>query len=307
MKEAVSKSLAVAVCSMIGSVAHAQSQTHSWVSGVGVDSTSCTIDAPCRTLTAAINSTVAGGEVSILDSGPYTGPITINKALTIDAIGAVGTVSATAGADVITIAAGAADVVTLRGLSINASGGNNGIVFNAGSSLHVENCTIFGATQGLLFQPSSGSNYLLVSNTSFRNNSGGGVYVVPGPQASAAGAFNRVRLERNGTKGLRVDDGSTFIIRDSISVANGTHGFAALSTSRPVTLVLENVASSSNQFGVYASGALATVRMSNATLNNNTTGVNFVSSPVVFTYGDNKIFSNGVDIAAGSLTAASKQ
>jgi hypothetical protein len=53
-----------------------------FVSTSGNDANLCTPTQPCRSFTAAIAQTTAGGEVIALDSGGY-GPFTVNKALTI--------------------------------------------------------------------------------------------------------------------------------------------------------------------------------------------------------------------------------
>src|SRR6266446_7086203 len=97
-------------------------QVRTYVSGLGSDSNACTAAQPCRTLKAALALTTAGGEIYVLDSADY-GPVTINKAVTITADGAVAGVLATSGVG-ISISAGANDVVTLRGL--NVDGGKTG-------------------------------------------------------------------------------------------------------------------------------------------------------------------------------------
>jgi hypothetical protein len=65
------------------------------------------------------HATTAGGEIFVLDSANY-GPVSINRAITIASDGAVGGVLATSGAG-LTIAAGAGDVVYLRGLASMAA------------------------------------------------------------------------------------------------------------------------------------------------------------------------------------------
>jgi hypothetical protein len=88
-----------------------------YVSGVGKDSNPCTASSPCQIFQAALALTVAGGEIYVLDSANY-GAVTINKAVSITSEGAVAGVLATSGAG-ITIAAGAGDVIKLRGLDID--------------------------------------------------------------------------------------------------------------------------------------------------------------------------------------------
>src|SRR2546423_875533 len=55
----------------------------SLVSTTGADRNACTRDLPCRNFDAAINNTVAGGEVVALDSGGYGKITSITKSIAI--------------------------------------------------------------------------------------------------------------------------------------------------------------------------------------------------------------------------------
>src|SRR5512147_929574 len=122
------------------SVAVAQAQaTRTWVSGVGDDANPCSRTAPCKTFAGAISKTAAGGEIDALDSAGF-GAVTITKAITIDGSAVLASVLGT-GVNGIVVAAGATDVVILRGLSLNGAGtGLAGVRFNTGKALHVEDC-----------------------------------------------------------------------------------------------------------------------------------------------------------------------
>jgi len=95
--------------------AHAQA-TRTWVSGVGDDANPCSRTAPCKTFAGAISKTAAGGQINCIDAGGFGG-VTITKSMAIqcDNVEAGILVS---GPNGITINAGVADVVTLRGLDI---------------------------------------------------------------------------------------------------------------------------------------------------------------------------------------------
>src|SRR5712672_2656172 len=95
---------AIAMAQLVQAVPAQAQAMRSYVSGIGRDSTSCTVSAPCKTLQAALTATAAGGEIYVLNSSNY-GPVTINKAITITSEGAVGGVLAASGAG-ITISAG---------------------------------------------------------------------------------------------------------------------------------------------------------------------------------------------------------
>src|SRR5262245_53993289 len=154
----------------LGITARAQ-DSQRYVSVNGDDSGPCSRSAPCRTFRGALAQTPAGGVIIALDSGAY-GPATISKAATIfapDGIYAV--VDGAPGVDGVSINAGVADVVVLRGLTINGAGGNQGINFIAGGSLRVENCVISGwAANGVNFDvtvqsPDDGPTQLFMKDT----------------------------------------------------------------------------------------------------------------------------------------------
>lgn len=263
--------LAVAL-SFAATVAHAQS-TQTWVSGFGNDASACTLSQPCQTLNGALAKTNSGGEISILDPGPY-GPVTIGKSVTINSVSAIGTIVAGAGQTAVTVNAGPADVIILRGLSLNggsvdrAGGAAEGIRFNTGGRLHIESSTIFAFSgEAVNFAP-SGASSLFMNNVSVRANNGG-VLVAPTDTGTASAALNGVKMEY-GLRGLRAQDGSTVTVRNSMSVGNTGRGFSAFSMAaspRPVKLTIENsVAASNTGSGIGSDGALATIRISNVTV-----------------------------------------
>jgi len=116
--------------------------TRTWVSGVGDDVNPCSRTAPCKTLAGAINKTAAGGEINILDPGGF-GSLTINKSITIDGGGVIGSILSSATTGIIINAPDA--IVTIRNFSINGAGttmGTTGIRVAAVKKLFVENCVI---------------------------------------------------------------------------------------------------------------------------------------------------------------------
>src|SRR5215469_2475697 len=116
-----------------------------FVSGNGSDANPCSLAAPCRSFTGALGQTNPGGEIAVLDTAGY-GAVTINKAVSIvNEEGVEAGITVTTG-DGITISAAASDVVNLRGLTLVGAGGTNGITFNTGSALNIQNCVIRGFT-----------------------------------------------------------------------------------------------------------------------------------------------------------------
>src|SRR6266566_6186450 len=126
--------------------APAQAQaSRTWVSGVGDDANPCSRTAPCKTFAGAISKTAAGGEIDALDPGGF-GAVTITKGITIDGGGGQVASVLVSGTNGIVVQANAStDVVTLRNLRINGIGsGINGVQFNSGKALLIQNCEIFG-------------------------------------------------------------------------------------------------------------------------------------------------------------------
>src|SRR5438477_13083896 len=137
--------LAIAIFTFaFASLAQAQA-TRTWVSGVGDDANPCSRTAPCKTFAGAISKTAPSGEIDALDPGGF-GAVTITKAITIDGGGGQVASVLVAQTPGINVSAGASDTVILRNLRINGlnGSGTNGVGFNSGAQLFIQNCDIFG-------------------------------------------------------------------------------------------------------------------------------------------------------------------
>jgi hypothetical protein len=171
------KLLLLAVLGLIAAVlpgnpASAQA-SRTWVSGVGDDANPCSRTAPCKTFAGAISKTSAGGEIDALDPGGF-GAVTITKAITLDGGGGQVASVLVSGTNGIIVSAGANDIVILRNLRINGIGsGLNGVLFNSGAQLSVENCDIFGFTQSGISTNTSTVSDLYVTNTYITNSVNG--------------------------------------------------------------------------------------------------------------------------------------
>src|SRR5437879_117017 len=165
----------LAFCAWSGS-AQAQA-TRTWVSGVGDDANPCSRTAPCKTFAGAISKTAAGGEIDALDPGGF-GAVTITKAITIDGGGGQVDSVLVSGTNGIVVQANAStDTVILRNIRINGiSRGINGIQFNSGKALVIQNCDIFGFTQNGINVTTAGGK-VVINGTSSRNNGGSGLAV----------------------------------------------------------------------------------------------------------------------------------
>ena len=310
--------LSIALVAGLASVpAHAQ-VTRTWVSGVGDDANPCTRTAPCKNFAGAISKTAAGGIINCLDPGGF-GAITITKAITIDCLATQASILVS-GTNAININAGAADNITIRGLSIDGAGtGVVGINYINGGTVHVERSRISGfrnsTATGILFNvPTGVGAELFVSDTTIVDNgtgpsTGGGVVIKAAGTASARIVLNRVQLTNNSI-GLRTDgtagtSGGAIIvtIRDSISIGNNGIGINIVGgMGATMTAVVDDVSTIANATGLNADGALARVLITRLTSIGNATGIATANGGLITSYLDNHINNNLVSNGTPSNT-----
>ncbi len=240
-----------------------------FVSGKGTDGGTCTRAVPCQTFAFALTQTNAGGEIDVLDPGGY-GAVTITKAISIvnDGVGTVG-IKVSSG-NAITINAGANDSVHLRGLTIEGLGsGANGIQFNTGGNLAIENCVI-------------------------RDFTNAGINIRPTGSAVVTGVLSKV-ITSNNFNGIVVDSTATtggslnFTVVDSVASNNNNLGIVALSPA--ATVMVRNSVASYNKFGLDAESN-AVLRVAHSVVTGNTTGVDAFIGGTINSYGDNDIDGN---------------
>ncbi|MGH6811012.1 MAG: hypothetical protein ACREDM_01255 [Methylocella sp.] len=279
-------------------------RNQTFVSGKGTDAGACAYAAPCRSFAFALTQTNAGGVIVVLDPSGY-GPVTITKAISIvnDGAGTAG-ITASSG-NAITINAGASDSVHLRGLSIEGLGsGANGIVFNSGGNLAIENCVIRDfAGRGINIVPTTSSSFS-VSNTIASKNFMG-ILVKPTGSAVVTGVLSKVTANNNFANGIFVDGAVTtgaslnVTIVDSVASNNpGTGIFVnSITGGHAVTAVMvRNVVISNNGTGLCS--ANATLRVAHSVVTGNNTVVCMIGTD---SYGDNDIDGNANN-NTGNLT-----
>jgi hypothetical protein len=257
---------------LLSSAAQAQA-TRTWVSGVGDDANPCSRTAPCKTFAGAISKTAAGGEIDALDPGGF-GAVTITKAITIDGGGGQVASILVSGTNGVVVAAGPTDVVILHNLRIDGiegtgSGGIDGIHFQSGAALHVENCNIFGFTANGINVVTSAANVSLFVNNTFLTNDGNGIQVAPSA-GNVRSIFVQVRAQDNSGFGFLLNTGAGLtgtVIDDSSAVINGTG--IGVSGGR---LFLGNSVIVRNGFGVAITGSGIVSSYKTNMIDGNTTG-----------------------------------
>ena len=147
--------------------------------------------------------------------------------------------------------------MVLRGLTIQGTGGSgDGIDFNSGAALHVENCVINGVGNYGIDHTGSGS--LFVNDTVIRNSFNG----VELDNSAAHEALSRVRLEFNISYGLS-DDSGVASIANSVISDNGYIGISSGGSGAEVSV--ESCLLPHNFNGIANSGG-GIIRVSNTTV-----------------------------------------
>jgi nitrous oxidase accessory protein NosD len=117
---------------------------HTWIASNGSDAANCDRPTPCATLAGAYPKTTAGGEISCVDGGNYSG-LTITKSITINCENG-NTFLLSFGLSGFYVNTAATDIVTLRGLDLDGSGSSSSgyalIVFVGAGVLHVDKMKI---------------------------------------------------------------------------------------------------------------------------------------------------------------------
>src|SRR5258705_2500105 len=285
--------LAVAIFTFtVASMAQAQA-TRTWVSGVGDDGNPCSRTAPCKTWAGAISKTAACGEIDALDPGGF-GAVTITKSITLDGTGTFASILASLTTGII-INAGANDVITIRGISINgACNGIRGISILQAKTVNIEDCVIFRfVNESVLAQDNDGLQ-LNVRNSVLRDNAGDGLGAVS-TAGILKGSLVNSSFTGNGT-GLRARrnsrisaDRSNFSGNTSDEVfADGTSGVA-------VANVTNSLISNNGTNGIEANSS-GIGRIQNCDILTNVgTGALVGAGGEIDTWGNNRIFSNGTD------------
>jgi hypothetical protein len=290
--------LAIAYGLLANAPAHAVPET--WVSPTGTDTgTTCPITAPCRTFVYAHSKTTIGGTMNVLSSGNF-GPLTVTKSISIVAVGVEAVINTAAGGAAIKIQAGANDIVSLRGLTIDLRGtANAGINFLSGAALHVQNCVIRRTSKGISFAPASGTSELYLADLVIADTGEEGIRVEPTGSASAKAALDRVRVENGSASGIvfggALTTGAvTATVRDSVSVGNTFVGITAVEAGSGTTAVMiDRSASVNNATGIFSFSA--TIFIGDSTVSGNGTGLSTTSGGVIASYGTNKVNGNGTD------------
>lgn len=279
--------------------------TRTWVSGVGDDANPCSRTAPCKTWAGAISKTSTYGEIDALDPGGF-GAVTITKSITLDGGGSLAGVLVS-GTNGVTVAAGATDVVVLRGLQFDGlNTGLSGVGFVSGGALYVEKCNIFGFTSsGISFTPDATSQ-LFVSGTKIETNTSGapGISLQPSGTGKAYAAIDKSLIEDNAI-GLIAGNNVQAVVSNSVISGNSQ---SAISVTGDSVVTVENCILSNNTgAGVFVNSANAKVLLNNNTVANNGSGLSYgASKGSIISFKNNAIVNNSGENGAPTSSTTLK-
>ena len=287
------------------SIAQAQA-TRTWVSGVGDDVNPCSRTAPCKTFAGAISKTAAGGEIDALDPGGF-GAVTITKAITIDGTGTLAGILSSLTNGVI-VNAGANDLITLRGLTINGVGnGINGIRFLAGKGLNVINCQIQrGTGHGIDVSLNTLSeSQLTVTDCIIKKWGGSGISITNAQGGAVRYTIERTLSAENTGSGIHVKGANSLgTARNCVFALNTANGVFADAVSGVAVIRIWASQITGNGTGVRAGNAgnagIPLVEIAQNQIDQNIGNGVLVTAPgIVETFTNNSIKGNGTNGCTG--------
>jgi hypothetical protein len=254
---------------------------------------------PCRSFQHAHDTVAANGEIDVLDPAGY-GALTISKSISIQGHGYAGL--AVPSGDGITInTAGVA--VNLRGLLLDGVGsGNNGIIFNSGASLNIQDSVIRNLQSGISFKPSgSTASSLFVSDTLVSDNAGNGIIVEPTGSGVVTVVLERVQTYSN-AGGIDILGGTVVnaTVSDSVSAHNNNDGIYAQTFGSTNVMIRNSPMAYNGGYGLLAENSVL-LRVTRSTITGNATGWG-VAGATLSSYGDNNVDGNATDgTASGTI------
>lgn len=287
LKKSLSLTVALTALVALAVPAPASGQVaRTWVSQDGSDANDCSYSSPCSTFARAVDPLIEGGEINAKTDGNF-GEFSITQGMTVDGRGhSVGITAFGAG---ITINA-PGDKVTIRNLHIQGfPGAGNGITVQAVGHLHLRDMTIRTMDgRGVDFRNADVPSRLTVTNSAITEGEGNGIVVAPGT-TGPAGAHKRV------------------VVRNSEISSNAGSGIAVVPSSPPSTNpvmvgVFDSTIADNVMHGLSAEGAQARMRLAQNVITGNVlNGLRMVSGGQIHSYGNNRIYGNGIDGAPTSV------
>jgi hypothetical protein len=195
----------------------------------------------------------------------------------------------------------------------------NGIVFNSGASLTVDNCVVqhfhnindTATGHGIYVTPTSGTMTFSITNTTASNNGYGGIsmFLNSGSSASVKGVIDHLLATGNQDYGVISNSRSSGAVNVAIANSVTSNAYSGIFSgnygSGTLKVSIDNVTSSGNQMGVEADGTAKVVLGRSTIVSNAQSGLFNTTIPnTVYSYQNNQIYLNSTDVnGAPPLTA----
>ncbi len=249
-----------------------------FVASFGNDANDGSRNAPKRNFQAAHNAVATGGQIVALDTAGY-GALSISKSVSVTVPpGVNGFVTVSGNANGVSINAGSAPIIALRGLVIEGggiSGTSTGIRVDSVGTLRIEDCMVRNFEEGIFVSPTTGSQ-ISIYNTTVSNcvfgldieNSTTDTVTVTATGCRVEACTNYGALAYLDTAGGGVD-----FTLDNCTVRGNFRGVSAQGTN--TVLRASNCTIIGNGTGVFADGNGKVLSRGNNTLERNTSGNTF--------------------------------
>jgi hypothetical protein len=306
MQNVKSFGAAIAVASALfafSAPAHAQA-TRTWVAGTGNDADPCSRTAPCKTFAGAISKTAINGIINCIDSGAY-GAVTITKSITIDCHDVFASI--------------------LNASPPDQPGTTTGVIINVGvdpkdpwRTVRLRNIDISGAGSGNVGISILAAAGVILEDLEVTGNVKDGI---TDKRAEGAGSMLTIRntvVASNGGVGINSGAQMNTIVLDNVQSNKNGYGLALAKTN--TASVARSVFSNNSTAGIEAdSGGQLMLDSSMVTYNGtgisaNGGAVGFTNSDIAFnataitgattSFGNSRIFGNGAAGVAPSPAGA---
>ncbi|MEA2942710.1 MAG: hypothetical protein QOD09_3239 [Bradyrhizobium sp.] len=285
---------AIAVASALFAVsapAHAQA-TRTWVSGVGNDADPCSRTAPCKTFAGAISKTAIAGIINCIDSGAY-GTVTITKSITIDCHDVFASI--------------------LNASQPDQPGTTTGVIINIGvdpkdpwRTVRLRNIDISGSGSGNVGISILSAAAVILEDLAVSGNLKQGI-VDTRSEGSTMLTIKNTVVANNAAAGVAAAaSASNSVVLDNVHSIKNSYGVATAKNNSVV--INRSVFSNNSTAGVEADSG-AQLMMDNSVVSYNATGISASGGPVAFantdvafngtaatgtttSFGNNRIFAN---------------
>jgi len=241
-----------------------------FVASYGNDAHPCTVTQPCRGFIAAAGKTAAGGEIIVLDSAGY-GRVRLYQSISIIAPpGVYAGISVDFENGIWVDDSGSGATITLRGLTITAAGGSNGIGVTNVGRLIVDRCVMSGFFGGAGIEVDSADEVSIIDTTVANSDSGIAINVGPRPNPTLISIHGGNLL--HDFYAVVVHGNVSGEIDGSVLVSTGVQAGTGIAVSGgPVELHVANTTIRGFEEGVNLTGPppYASVSISHSELTNN--------------------------------------